>query len=253
MIRAARPLDRLAGGALWVALAVVLLPLAGMVWLAVRHLPAVWLAPRGLWPAIRGSLSVVGVGLALAVPAGLCGGVWVAEVRQGFLARAVRLSAALLGGASGVVVGYAALFALVHGFGWGFGTAAGGLALAAVMLPQVVGATTEAVAAVPDALRDASLALGANRRTTVWRVVAPAAAPRILAGVLGAASLGIGETAALACTLGWTGVPSAAGSYLTRAVWSSVRRPESGAAALAVLLLVVLALRAAADRMGGRS
>lgn len=252
MIRAPRPLDRLADVALWVALFIGLLPLAGIGWLVARFLPAAWGAVPGLGGALRGSLLVLGIGLVLGVPAGLCGGIWVTEVRRGLLARLVRLSAELLAGVPGVVVGYVGFFVVVYGLGWGFGTAAGGLALAAVMLPQLVHSTAEAVAAVPDTLRDASLVLGANRRTTAWRIVAPAAAPRILAGVLRAASLGIGETAALACTVGWAGVPAARGTYLTRVVWAAARRPESGAAALVALLLVVLVLRAAAGAVGGR-
>ncbi len=251
MIRAPRPLDRVADAGLWVALAVGLLPLAGIAWFVAGRLPAVWSAGPGLAAAVRGSLFVLGIGMAVAVPTGVCGGIWVAEVRGGWLAWWVRLSAELLAGAPGVIVGYAALFALVDGLGWGFGTAAGGLALAAVMLPQMVRDTAAAVAAVPDRLRDASLALGVDRRGTAWRLVVPAAAPRILAGVLNAVGVGIGETAALACTLGWTGIGGAGRSYLTRAIWAAARRPDVGAAALVVVVAVVLVARALSGVAGG--
>jgi phosphate transport system permease protein len=81
-----------------------------------------------------------------------------------------------------------------------FSALAGGIALAIIMFPIVVRATEEILRLVPDAQREAALALGAPRWRTVWSVVLPAAAPGILTGVMLALARASGETAPLLFT-----------------------------------------------------
>ena len=74
---------------------------------------------------------------------------------------------------------------------------AGGLTMSLLVLPIVVVASQEAIRAVPGFLREASYAMGADKWTTVYRIVLPAALPGILTGIILAMSRAIGETAPL--------------------------------------------------------
>jgi phosphate transport system permease protein len=77
---------------------------------------------------------------------------------------------------------------------------AGALTLGAMTLPVIIGASEEALRAVPQAYREASLALGASRWQTIYRVVLPAALPGILTGAILGVSRAAGETAPIMFT-----------------------------------------------------
>jgi len=248
-------------GAVWLAILVALIPLVQMAALVVRHaLPAMrWQVlttitqgiAGGLANALVGSALLVGLGTALAVPVGLLGGILVAELRGGAVARVVRISADVLAGVPSVAIGYFGFVALVQGLGWGFSALAGALALAVIILPYVLRTTDYAVSAVPDDLREASLALGADQVTTARLVVLRAALPGIVTGALLGIGVAVGETAPLIYTASWSSflptthlVHSPVG-YLTYVVWTYIAQPFAAANALAyaaALLLLVAVL-----------
>lgn len=251
----------------WLAVGVALFPLLDLALLVTRHaLPALrWHVlttvtqglSGGVANAIAGSLLLVGLAAAMAIPVGVLGGTYVAERRGGAFVRGVRLAADVLAGVPSVAVGYFGYIALVQALGWGFSALAGSLALALLMLPYVVRTTDYAVSAVSDDLREASLALGADHTTTVRRVVLRAALPGILTGVMLGTGVAVGETAPLIYTASWSSFMPTAHlthspvAYLTYVVWTYIDQPFASAHALAyaaafLLMVAVLALNVAA-------
>jgi phosphate transport system permease protein len=265
-VRARSPVRRRLANALmvalaWTAVAVALLPLVQMSALVLRHaLPALhWRIlvtvtrgiAGGVANAIAGSALLVGLGALLAVPVGVLGGIFAGEVGRGPFVRVVRVAADVLAGVPSIAVGYFGFVALVQGLGWGFSALAGAIALAIIMLPYVFRTTDYAVSAVADDVREASLALGADRVTTARLVVVRAALPGIVTGVLLGTGVAIGETAPLLYTASWSSfmptahlVHSPVG-YLTYVVWAYINQPFASANALAyaaALLLMVAVL-----------
>lgn len=153
----------------------------------------------GLAHAMIGSLMLVGLATAFAVPIAILAAVHLAEYRTSRLGPVVRFINELLGGVPSIVIGIFA-YALVvrpmgHFSGW-----AGAFALGVMMIPIVMRTTEEALKLVPDSLRNASLALGASSWQTILRVTLPAALPAVLTGVFLSISRIAGETAPLLLT-----------------------------------------------------
>lgn len=153
----------------------------------------------GLAHAMLGSLMLVGLATAFAVPVAILAAVHLAEYRNSRLGPMVRFINELLGGVPSIVIGIFAYALLVrplgHFSGW-----AGAFALGVMMIPIVMRTTEEALKLVPDSLRNASLALGATSWQTILRVTLPAALPAILTGVFLGISRIAGETAPLLLT-----------------------------------------------------
>ena len=164
-------------------------------------------APPGLYHALVGSVTLVGLASCFAIPIGLLAAVLLSEYRNDPLAAPVRFVAELLGGVPSIVIGVFAFAILVYPFwlspgqkGWGYSAWAGAFALGVMMLPVVIRSAEEAMRLVPNSLREASYALGATRRQTVLKVVIPAALPAIITGILLAVGRVAGETAPLILT-----------------------------------------------------
>jgi len=169
----------------------------------------------GVFPAIFGTVLLVVLMTAVSVPFGVVAALYLREyAKQGRFVRLVRIAVNNLAGVPSIVFGIFGLGFFVYGIGGRidqlffaealptptFGT--GGiiwcaLTLAILTVPVVVVATEEALAAVPAGMRHASLALGATKWQTTWRVVLPAAAPGILTGLILAMARGTGEVAPL--------------------------------------------------------
>jgi phosphate transport system permease protein len=169
----------------------------------------------GIFPAIFGTVMMVFLMTFFVTPLGVLAAVWLREyARQGLLVRLVRIAVNNLAGVPSIVFGVFGLGVFVYGIGGTldallfaealptptFGTGGilwASLTLALLTVPVVIVASEEGLAAVPRALREGSLALGATRFETVWRVVVPAATPGILTGVILAMSRAAGEVAPL--------------------------------------------------------
>jgi phosphate transport system permease protein len=161
----------------------------------------------GLGHAMLGSLMIVGLATLLAVPIGLLAAVYLSEARRSRLADTVRFVTELLGGVPSIVIGIFAYAILVYpvylpGTRFGFSGWAGSFALAVMMIPIVVRSAEESMKLVPDSLRQASYALGANRMQTILRVVLPASLPAVVTGIFLAIGRIAGETAPLLLTAG---------------------------------------------------
>ena len=199
-------------GACYAAAALVLLPLASILWeLLSRGLPGfrpsfflhmpkpVGEPGGGMANAIVGTLILVGLGAAFAVPVGVATGVYLAEYGKGRFAALVRYTADVLSGVPSIVVGVAAYGLVVLAMGR-FSALAGGVALGILMLPLVIRSTEEVVRLVPDSYRHAALALGAPRWKVTQSVVLPAARAGIATACMLAVARAAGETAPLLFT-----------------------------------------------------
>jgi phosphate transport system permease protein len=153
----------------------------------------------GMANAMIGTLILIGLGAALAVPIGIIAGVFLSEYKATRVAAVVRFSADVLNGVPSIVIGIFAYSAAVLPLGR-FSALAGGLALGIMMIPIIVRTSEELLRLVPGTLRDGALALGATRARAVWSVILPAALPGILTGVLVALARVAGETAPLLFT-----------------------------------------------------
>ena len=181
----------------------------------------VWDEPResntegGIFPAIFGTVMMVFLMSFAVVPLGVLAALYLREyAKQGLLVRIVRIAVNNLAGVPSIVFGVFGLGFFVYTVGGNidrlffpealptptFGTGGilwGALTLALLTVPVVIVATEEGLAAVPGIVRAGSLALGATKWETTWKVVLPAAAPGILTGVILAMARAAGEVAPL--------------------------------------------------------
>ena len=204
--------NRVAIGGCYIAGALVVLPLALIVWhLLAKGLPMlrpafflelpkpVGEAGGGMANAIVGTLILVGLGALFAVPIGVGAGVYLSEYGRGRFASLVRYTTDLLGGVPSIVIGVAAYGLVVIPMG-GFSALAGGVALGILMLPTIIRSTEEVVRLVPQSYREAAMALGAPRWKVIQQVVVPAARAGIVTASMLALARAAGETAPLLFT-----------------------------------------------------
>jgi phosphate transport system permease protein len=153
----------------------------------------------GMANAIVGTLVIVAMAAAVAVPIGVAAGVYLAEYGRGCFAALVRYTTDVLSGVPSIVVGVAAYGLVVVPMGR-FSAIAGSVALAILMLPTIIRSTEEMVRLVPRSYREAALALGAPRWKTIQQVVLPAARAGIVTASMLAVARAAGETAPLLFT-----------------------------------------------------
>jgi phosphate transport system permease protein len=155
-------------------------------------------AGGGMANALVGSAKLVALAAVVGIPVGFLGGVYLAEY-GGRLAWLVRYAADVLNGVPSIVVGITVYALVVVPMGH-FSTLAGGIALGLMTIPVTLRTTEEFLRLVPATLRDGALALGARRWVTIVRVVIPAGARGIVAGILLSLARVAGETAPLLFT-----------------------------------------------------
>jgi phosphate transport system permease protein len=156
-------------------------------------------AGGGMANAIVGTLIIIGIACAIGLPIGVGAGLYLAEYRRTRLANTVRFLADVLNGLPSIVLGIFAWQFLVKPLGH-YSAVAGGIALAAMMIPMVTRTTEEMVRLVPTSLREAAMALGYSRARTALTVVLRTATAGIVTGVLVAVARIAGETAPLIFT-----------------------------------------------------
>jgi len=154
-------------------------------------------------PLITTAMMIV-LSLFIATPLGIFTAIYLVEYakKDNKLVKIVRVTAETLAGIPSIVYGLFGLLFFVVFMGWGYSLISGGFTLAIMILPLIMRTTEESLKSVPDSFREGSFSLGAGRLRTVFRIVLPAAAPGILAGVILATGRIAGETAALIYTAG---------------------------------------------------
>ena len=153
----------------------------------------------GMANAIVGSAKLLLLASLIGVPIGFLGGVYLAEFSGGTMAFVVRYSADLLNGVPSIVIGIFAYALVVLPFKH-YSTMAGSFALALMMIPITLRSTEQFLQAVPGALREGAMALGASKWKTIATVIIPAAYRGILTAILLALARVAGETAPLLFT-----------------------------------------------------
>jgi phosphate transport system permease protein len=212
----------------------------------------------GIWSALVGSIFVIGVTAALAVPVGVAAAIYLEEYGgRSVVARIIELNITNLAAVPSIIYGLLGLGLFVRMLGMGRSVLAGASTLALLVLPVVILSTREALRGVPGSLREASYALGATKWQTIWHQVLPVAAPGILTGLILALSRAIGETAPLiiagAVTFATFAPDSiwSAFTVLPIQIFNWISRPQvdfhaNAAAGIIVLVLLLLSMNASA-------
>ena len=204
--RLAFSLFRSAAGINGVALAVIVYFMAvngwhAITWTFLTQPPMESMTKGGILPCIVGTICLSLGAIAVAFPIGVASAIYLNEyARPGRVLRMIRLGINNLAGVPSVVFGLFGLAFFVIYLKMGVSLLAGALTLGAMSLPVIIGSTEEALKAVPDTYREASLGLGATKLQTIFRVVLPAALPGILTGGILGVSRAAGETAPIMFT-----------------------------------------------------
>jgi phosphate transport system permease protein len=157
-------------------------------------------AGGGVLPAIAGTLTMLLLASAIAIPLGLGTAIYLAEFGRGAFATVVRFALDVLAGMPSIVIGVFVWALLVRQLVGQYSAIAGSVALAIIMVPIVTRTVEEILRLVPDALREGSLALGVPRWRTITHVVLPTARAGVITGVMLSLARAGGETAPLLLT-----------------------------------------------------
>jgi phosphate transport system permease protein len=270
--------NAVAVGAIYLTVAVALVPLGFVLYFVIRKGGAVmsWhfltnsipirdsrIGP-GMGPAIVGTLLITGAATLMAVPLGILAAVYVTEYgADNRLGHLIRFLADVMAGVPSIVMGLFIYTIWVLRLKEHGQTAfAGALALACLMLPIVIRAAESMLRLVPRELREASVALGARRSRTILTVVLPAALPGITSGCLLAIARAAGETAPLLFTIGYvtranTHLFSGTNTALSAQIFINAQSPFVGAqqrawGAAFALIGIVLVLTVVARVLSAR-
>jgi phosphate transport system permease protein len=211
--RAIRRRERIAMCVLGAATACLVVPLVAIVALLIRKgmpalsfeflstYPSAGMTAGGIYPAIVGTLWLVGVSLAIAAPVGVLAGIYLNEYApDNWMTRIIHLAIVNLAGVPSIVHALFGVGAFVLFLHLGTSILAASLTLSVMTLPVIIISTREALAAVPTAFRHACWTLGASRWQTVRHVVLPNSISGILTGVILQVSRAAGETAPIMFT-----------------------------------------------------
>nr|WP_321403842.1 phosphate ABC transporter permease PstA [uncultured Desulfobacter sp.] len=170
-------------------------------WAFLTQAPRDSMTAGGIFPCIWGTFLLCLVTIFVALPIGVASAIYLNEyATQGKVVRLIRLGINNLAGVPSIVFGLFGLAFFCIVLKMGVSIAAGGLTLGIMTLPVVIGASEEALRAVPDTYREASLAVGASKWQTILRVVLPSAFPGIITGSILGMSRAAGETAPIMYT-----------------------------------------------------
>lgn len=249
-----------------------------------------WLTPRflttpmssraefaGVRTALFGSMWLVGIAIAFALPVGVGAAIYLQEyARKNFINRIIQTNINNLAGVPSIVYGMLGLAIFVRAMevltsGAMFGVTdsngrtilSAGLTMGILVLPLVIINAQEAIKAVPDSIRQAAFGVGATRWQTVWSHVLPNALPGILTGSILAMSRAVGETAPLIIVGASTFIsvdpngPFSKFTALPIQIYQWTARPQGefhaiAAAAIIVLLVLLLTLNATAILLRNR-
>jgi phosphate transport system permease protein len=212
----------------------------------------------GIYAAWTGSLFLIVLTVACALPVGVGAAVYLEEYgKKGKVTTLIELCIANLAGVPSVIYGLLGLQVFVRALHFERSILSGALTLALLVLPIIIMAAREALRTVPKGYREGALALGATKWQTVWTQVLPSALPGILTGCILAFSRAVGETAPLVALGALTYVASVPDSVfapftaLPIQAFNWLSRPQTefhvnAAAAISVLLFIMVLMNALA-------
>jgi len=266
---ARRRKDRIARGTILAATVLALIPLALIIYYLLSKGLRAW-SPDffttdptgntffrnsnigGIKSAILGTIEIVALASAIAVPIGVGVAVWLVEYgKNSWFAQLVRFFVDVLTGVPSIVFGLFIYIVLIVGTGSSFAGYKGSLALSLLMLPVVIRSAEVILTLIPGALRESALALGAPRWRVIFSIVLPTALPGMVTGVLLAVARAAGETAPLLFTAASTkntnynlsgfmnSLPVQIYSDVTSPTTDVVNRAWGAALALVVMILLL--------------
>ena len=155
----------------------------------------------GVWPAIVGTFYLM-IGSALfAFPIGIMSGIYMNEyARSGKIVNFIRTMTNNLAGIPSIVFGLFGMAFFVNRLNFGDSILAGSLTLGLLALPIIIRTTEETFKDIPSYFREGSMALGATKAQTIWKVLLPMATPRIITGLILSLGRVSGETAPILFT-----------------------------------------------------
>ncbi|HZL19333.1 MAG TPA: phosphate ABC transporter permease subunit PstC [Polyangia bacterium] len=193
------------------------------IWQPVSEIPKF-----GIWPLVLGTVKVTVVAMAVSVPLGVGGAVYLSQYARPRTREIVKPVVELLAGIPSVVLGFFALMVMATWFQRLFGLESrlnalvSGVALSFAVIPLIFTFAEEALRAVPRSYVEASTALGAARWQTISRVVLPAASPGIAAGVALGLGRAVGETMIVLMASGNAAIISASLADSTRTISATI-------------------------------
>ncbi len=260
--------DRIARGTLLAATLLALVPLVLIIYYLLKKGLGAWSGSfftsdptgntffktssiGGVKSAILGTVEIVALASAIAIPIGIGVAVWLVEYgRDSRFAQVVRFFVDVLTGVPSIVFGLFIYIALIVGTGSSYAGYKGAIALSLLMLPVVSRSAEVILLLVPSALRESALALGAPRWRVIARIVLPTALPGMITGVLLAVARAAGETAPLLFTAGETHATSSnLGGFMNSLpvqIYYDVNSPTASVvnrawgAALALVVMILL-------------
>jgi phosphate transport system permease protein len=185
------------------------------IWEFLTHDPREANTEGGIFPAIFGTVTMVFIMSIIVTPFGILAAIYLREyAKQGLMTRIIRISVYNLAGVPSIVYGVFGLGFFVYFLGGNidqmfyreglpsptFGTPGlfwVSLTLALLTLPIVIVSTEEGLARIPSTIRQGSLALGATKAETLWKVIVPLATPAMMTGLILAIARAAGEVAPL--------------------------------------------------------
>lgn len=212
---------------------------------------------NAIWPMIVTTIYLVIITIIISTPIGICAAIYLVEyAKPGKIVNLIRFATESLAGIPSILYG---LFGMIFFaiFDIGFSILSGGFTLSIMVLPNIIRTTEEALRAVPNGYREASLGLGVSKLRTILYVVLPSALPGILTAVILNIGRIVGESAAVYYTVGM--VPEVPGSFLdsgrTLAVHMYLLASEmvdfdTAYATATVLIIIIIVINFIANMIG---
>ena len=190
------------GVLVWILAFILVRGIGAVSWEFLTSMPDDGMTGGGILPAIVGTICLSMGSMIFAFPIGVLSGIYLNEYAgNGKIIRFIRMMTNNLSAIPSIVFGLFGLALFVNGLGFGDSILAGSLTLGILVLPVVIRTTEEALKQVDDSYRHGSLALGASKLQTIFKVVLPMAMPNVLTGLILSLGRVSGETAPILFTV----------------------------------------------------
>ena len=190
------------GVLVWILAFILVRGIGAVSWEFLTSMPDDGMTGGGILPAIVGTICLSVGSMIFAFPIGVLSGIYLNEYAgNGKIIRFIRMMTNNLSAIPSIVFGLFGMALFVNGLGFGDSILAGSLTLGILVLPVVIRTTEEALRQVDDSYRHGSLALGASKLQTIFKVVLPMAMPNVLTGLILSLGRVSGETAPILFTV----------------------------------------------------
>jgi len=157
----------------------------------------------GIFSVIITTIYLTLFSIIIAGPIGVCAAIFLTEyAKEGIILKTIRFGTESLAGVPSIIFGLFGYVFFVVALNLKYSIVSGGLTLTLMIIPTIIRTSEEAIKAVPVSYREGSLALGATKWQTIYKVIIPAAMPGIMTGIILGIGRVIGETAAVIFTAG---------------------------------------------------